>query len=581
MKISFKQYSRLLSKYLRPQMPMVVLLAVLLFANIGLQLLNPQILRGFIDMAATGASLEALKNAGLLFIGVAMLSQALTVAATYVGENVGWTATNRLRVDLALHCLRLDMPFHKTHTPGEMIERVDGDVSAMSNFFSIFVIKVLGNLLLMLGVVTLLFREDWRIGLVLGNFVALTMFVMYRLNGFAVPAMKSEREASAGLFGFIEERLSGLPDIRANGAGEHVMRGMYGVMRQVYTQGRRAWKAEGRMWSIAFGLFTLGDIAVIGVGAFLFGAGAVSLGTVFLIFQYTLMLRGPLEEITEQLKDLQKAGAGLVRVQELSSIPVVIEDGPGASFPRGPLSVGFEGVSFGYGDEEMVLHDLSLGLEPGNVLGLLGRTGSGKTTVTRLLLRLYDPAGGSVKLGGVDVRDAGLAELRHSIGVVTQDVQLFNATVRENLTMFDKTIEDSKIMGVIDELGLREWYNMLPDGLDTVLGSGGGGLSAGEAQLLAFTRVFLRDPGLVILDEASSRLDPATERLIERAIDRLLEGRTGIIIAHRLATVQRADEIVVLDNGRVLERGPRLLLAADPHSRFSHLLRTGMEEVLA
>ena len=173
-----------------------------------------------------------------------------------------------------------------------------------------------------------------------------------------------------------------------------------------------------------------------------------------------------------------------------------------------------------------------------------------------------------------------LDQLRHKIGLVTQDVQLFQASVRDNLTLFDDSIPDERIVRALVDLGLHHWYQSLPEGLDTILGPGGGGLSAGEAQLLAFTRVFLRDPGLVILDEASSRLDPATEQLIERAVDKLLRDRTGIIIAHRLATVQRADEILILDEGQIIEHGPRALLAGDRDSRFYSLLRTGLEEVL-
>jgi ABC-type multidrug transport system fused ATPase/permease subunit len=217
---------------------------------------------------------------------------------------------------------------------------------------------------------------------------------------------------------------------------------------------------------------------------------------------------------------------------------------------------------------------------PGEVVGLLGRTGSGKTTLTRLLLRLYDPTAGTIRLGGVDLRDAHRADLRRHIGVVTQDVQLFQASVRDNLALFDTRISDARILAALDELGLGEWARTLPEGLDTVLAAGGGGLSAGEAQLLAFTRVFLKDPGLVILDEASSRVDPATERLIERAVGKLLQNRTGIIIAHRLGTVERADTILILDEGRIAEHGPRVTLATDPGSRFAGLLRTGAAEVL-
>jgi ATP-binding cassette subfamily B protein len=196
-------------------------------------------------------------------------------------------------------------------------------------------------------------------------------------------------------------------------------------------------------------------------------------------------------------------------------------------------------------------------------------------------LRLYDVTEGSLRLGGVDVRKPTFEELRKRIGVVTQDVQLFQASVRDNLTLFDDSIPDEKIAAIVEEIGLGSWLRSLPDGLNSMLSHGNGGLSAGEAQLLAFARVFLRDPGLVILDEASSRLDPATERLIEQAIDRLLHNRTAIIIAHRLGTVQRADTIVILDGGEVHEHGKRTDLLADYDSHFAQLMRTGMEDVLS
>jgi ABC-type multidrug transport system fused ATPase/permease subunit len=221
------------------------------------------------------------------------------------------------------------------------------------------------------------------------------------------------------------------------------------------------------------------------------------------------------------------------------------------------------------------------------VLGVLGRTGSGKTTLTRLLFRLYDVDAGAITLDGVDLRALPLGELRRHVGLVTQDVQLFAATVRDNLTLFANydparpNIGDDDIVAALETLGLGPWLRGLPAGLDSVLASGGKGLSAGEAQLLALARVFLRDPRLVVLDEASSRLDPATEGLLEQAIDRLLAGRTGIVIAHRLRTVQRADDILILEGGRVVEHGPRVALAADPDSRFAQLLQTGLEEVLA
>jgi ABC-type multidrug transport system fused ATPase/permease subunit len=359
------------------------------------------------------------------------------------------------------------------------------------------------------------------------------------------------------------------------------MRGLTIVARGLYRAGRKAWEREGRMWGIMIALFAFGTVLTLGVGTALFQAGVLTFGTMYLLYQYTDMLRQPIDRITEELRELQKASAGIGRVRTLFDTDTHVKEGPGVRFPKGPLSVEFDHVRFGYGEEEMVLHDLTFTLAPGRVLGLLGRTGSGKTTVTRLLFRLYDPASGVIRLGDHDIRESILDDLRSSIGMVTQDVQLFEASVRDNLTLFDPAVPDDKVLEVLRDLGLYSWFQTLPQGLDSELGPHGSGLSAGQAQLLAFARVFLKDPGLVILDEASSRLDPATEALIERAVERLLRNRTGIIIAHRLNTVQRADEIMILERGAIVEQGERADLVADPSSRFSHLLRTGLEEVLA
>jgi ATP-binding cassette subfamily B protein/ATP-binding cassette subfamily C protein len=603
MSIPLTQYWSLLVNYLRPQRPRVIVLAALLLGSIGLQIANPQILRYFIDTARAGGEMRALIEAALLFIGVALVNQVLSVGATYVGENVGWTATNALRADLTLHCLRLDLGFHKARTPGELIERIDGDVTALANFFSQFVVKVLGNLLLLIGVLAVLFAEDWRVGAAMATFALLALITLLRFQRIAVPYWRKARQASAELFGFVEERLAGTEDIRSSGATDYTLRRLYQHSRERLHEERRAnligsitWATPILFFGISVGMaFVLGDTFV--------RAGTMTLGTAYLLFFYAELLIRPLMLITRQMEDLQKASAGIVRVRELYAARSPIQDGPGAALPDGPLSVAFEQVAFAYNDDrpriedsdlpssildplssELVLGDISFQLAPGQVLGVLGRSGSGKTTLTRLLFRLYDPDQGAIRLGGVDIRAARLAELRGRIGMVTQDVQLFHASVRDNLTFFDPAIPDERILRALDDLGLNEWYAALPDGLDTLLAAGGQGLSAGEAQILAFTRVFLRDPGLIILDEASSRLDPATERLTERAVDRLLHAnsarRTGIIIAHRLATVQRADAILILEDGRIREYGAREQLLGDPGSRFAQLLRTGMEEVL-
>ncbi len=316
-------------------------------------------------------------------------------------------------------------------------------------------------------------------------------------------------------------------------------------------------------------------------GYFLFNRGLVTIGTVYLFVHYINLLEEPFWAMTHEIESFQTIGACVERLTEFRNFKAEVVDGAGVEIPAQPLALQFKDVSFSYNGNDSVLSDLSFDLKPGSILGLLGRTGSGKTTLGRLIFRLYDVNSGSIKINNSDLREAQLVTLRCNIAMVTQDVQLFRASIRENLTFFDRSISDEKIIATLAELDLGDWLRNQPKGLDTELATGSRSLSAGEAQLLAFTRVFLRNPGLVILDEASSRLDPATEQRLERAIDKLLKNRTAIIIAHRLDTIQRADEVLILDKGLVSEYGDRRQLAADPNSRFYQLLQTGMEEVLA
>jgi len=333
------------------------------------------------------------------------------------------------------------------------------------------------------------------------------------------------------------------------------------------------------LWSTTILTFALGNATALAVGGYLWSTGAITLGTVYLLFSYTELLRRPIELLRRETEDMQQAVASLGRVEGLLATGSALPDGD-RPLPAGALAVELDAVSFAY-ETELVLRDVTLRVAPGRVLGILGRTGSGKTTLARLLLRFYDPTGGAVRFGGVDLRDAALAQVRTRATLVSQDVQLFRASVRDNLTFFDPGIDDTRLTAVMEQIGLARRLEARSEHDPLGAEMQAGGLSAGEAQLLAFARVFLRDPGLVILDEASSRLDPVTERAIERAIDVLLSGRTAIVIAHRLATVERCDEILILEDGRVAEHGMRLALAADPASRFAALLRTGLEPVLA
>ena len=333
------------------------------------------------------------------------------------------------------------------------------------------------------------------------------------------------------------------------------------------------------MWTSSLLIFTLGNAVAFVLAYYLFRDGSLTIGAVYLIFHYTELLRRPIDQIRTQIEDLQSATASIARVNSLVNRKPAIEDGPGPDLPEGPLRLEFHDVSFSYEPGTPVLQDIQLDLQPGQTLGLLGRTGSGKTTLGRLLLRFYDAEEGEVRLGGAQIKELRLADLRNRVGMVTQDVQIFSASLRDNLTFFDQSISDERLTAVVEEVGLGEWLTALPRGLETQLDSGGGGLSAGQAQLVAFARVLLSDPGLVILDEASSRLDPATEDRIGLAIAELLETRTAIVIAHRLSTIEKLDRIAILEHGRIVEQGARSVLARDPTSRFHRLRTLSGEEV--
>lgn len=565
--------------HVRPHWLPILGLMLLFFTNIAIQLINPLLLRQFIDLAIEQVALERLINLGIWFTGLAIGQQIIKLGEVYISENLGWHITNQLRKDLALHCLKLDMSFHNGRSPGELIERIDGDTTELSNFFSKFIILVLGNGLFIIGAIITLIVIDWRIGLVMGIFAIVVMVVLRQTQGIAVNQWKTAREASASLYALIEERVNGIEDIKTNAALPYVLNRLYQLMGNLLTKFRTARLRSNLIFISTSSLLSLGEVVALAVGVVLFFQDAITLGTVYLVYRYTQLLYLPVNQLTRQFEDLQRAQASIGRILELQSITSQIQDGPGVSYPAKPMSIEFNNVTFQY-DKEPVLNGISFKLEPGQVLGLLGPTGSGKTTITRLLLRLYDSYDGKIQLGDDDIRQAKLTELRQSVGLVTQNVQLFRATIRDNLTFFDPSIKDEQIMETFSHLGLMSWYERLPDGLDTVLDPQGSELSAGEAQLLAFARIFQRKPRLVILDEASSRLDPVTERYIQQSVDTLLGDTSGILIAHHLETVMRSDLILILENGTVKEFGKREMLMNDPNSYFSRLLQTGFDEVL-
>jgi ABC-type multidrug transport system fused ATPase/permease subunit len=551
----------------------LVFVAVTLVVSTALPLTSPLLLRRFVDQAGTNAPLSAMTVTAAWFLVVAVLSQIATVVSTYAGSAWAWKTTNALREDVATHALGLDYAFHGRHTAGEMIERVDGDMVGLAEFLAQFVTNAAGSVLLLVGALALVAAQDLRLGLAYAALVVVGLSILARGQRSVVPLAAAEREGFAQLFGGIEEYLTGAEDIRANGAGPHILRRFHDTARTLFRAAFRLQRHSALLIGATSLFFALGTVALLAMGVVLHARGAVSLGTVLALFQYSQLVRNPVEQIVGQAKQLQQAGASAGRVAALlNERPTITDAATPLALPARPLSVTLRNVTFAYGEDPPVLRDITLEVGAGRTLGLVGRSGSGKTTIGRLVLRLYDTTNGAVEIGGLDVRQLRLADLRANVRAVTQEVQLFNASVFDNVTLFDDSVDAARVRAVLDDVGLGPWLAGLPDGVATVLGGGGVGMSAGEAQLLALSRAFLADPAVIVLDEPSSRLDPATEALVEAATARLLAGRTAIVIAHRVAALATVDDVAVLEDVHVVEHGARAELAANPQSAYAQLL---------
>src|ERR1041385_8082079 len=286
MNLPFKAYWDLLSQHIRPQKGRFLLLTAMLFASIGLRILGPQIMRTFIDSALAGKAVQSLTWTALAFIGVALIQQAIAVSVTYLGENVAWTATNALRAELAWHALNLDMRFHNDHTPGELIERIDGDVTELATFFSQFALNLVSNGLLLVGVLVALFLEDWRVGSAFGIYSIITILILARLKNIAVVHQKARRQAEAEMYGFLEEQLAGMEDVRSSGAVDYSIRELFRHQAEIWKHNRRAhfkrWIIENVM---GLALIT-GTLLAVTTGYWLFTAGLVTIGTVYLFVNY-------------------------------------------------------------------------------------------------------------------------------------------------------------------------------------------------------------------------------------------------------------------------------------------------------
>jgi ATP-binding cassette, subfamily B, bacterial len=568
--------ARTLVHVLRPAAGRWFALGGLVAVGSALALAGPLVVRRVIDRASQGATVAELRTLGLVFLLIAVARQVAAVVTARAATSIAWRTTNDFRLEMTRHVLGLDHEFHRTHTPGELIQRVDGDITAVNDLCSRVLTRVVGSALLVLGMVAVVAAIDWRVGLGTVVYLASAVSIVLAMRHRAVRESVDELGAYARLYGGIEERLTAAEDLRSNGAGPHAMWRFVEESAGALDTSVRRESAFLAMWWSVQGAATGGVVLAIGAGALLVGQGSMTVGTAFLLFQYVLLVQRPLEEVIHELETVQKATGAMRRVSELLATSSTIVDQGTTTPPAGPIGIDFDDVSFDYGDDVPVLRDVNVSIGAGRSVGIVGRTGSGKTTFSRLVLRLVEATSGTVRIGGVPIAATPLAELRRRVALVPQEVELFHGSVRDNVTLFDPDADDERVADALRRVGLGR---IADAGIHQTLGAGGAGLSAGESQLLALARVWLVDPDLMVLDEATARVDPETEAHLDAAVRDLMRNRTTLVIAHRLSTLREVDDIAVFEAGRLVEFGPRERLAADPTSRFHRLLTVGRERL--
>jgi ABC-type multidrug transport system fused ATPase/permease subunit len=574
--------ARTLGMLIRERRRRWIALGALVAVASAMLLAAPLVVREVVDRATAGAGAAELRRLALVFLAIVVVGQVVEVLVARSATSAAWRTTNDLRLRITRHVLQLDHEFHRRHTPGELIQRVDGDVTSVSDLLGRVLPKALGAVMVVGGMIVVLGVLDWRLGLGMLVYVGLAAVLVQLTRHRAVAESSDEMGALARLYGGIEERLTAAEDLRANGAGGHAMWRFVEESSDAFGSAVRRESAFLGLWWAVQGTVIGGTVLAVVASALLLSQGVIGLGTAFLLFQYVLLIERPLEEVVHELETVQKASGAMSRVGALLAVEPSIRDTGTVSPRAGALLIEFDAVRFDYADgtdddAPPVLDDVTLTIAAGRSVGVVGRTGSGKTTFSRLVLRLVEPTSGTIRFGGVPIDDIPMAELRRRVALVPQEVELFGGTIRENVTLFGAggiDIADDAVRRALGAVGLDQ---LAAGDLDRQLGAGGAGLSAGEAQLLAMARVWLRDPDLLVLDEATARIDPETEVKVESAVRSLISGRTTIVIAHRLSTLREVDEIVMFDAGRVVEHGVRDELAAAPASRYHRLLTLALE----
>lgn len=561
--------------------PYQVIIGIFLVTLVGASLLSvaqPLLFRRIVDDGISVGNASLVTWTAVAIAGLAIADAALGLVSRWYSARIGEGLIFDLRTQVYDHVQRQSVAFFTRAQTGALISRLNSDVIGAQQAFTSTLGGVLGNLISVTVVLVAMFALSWQI--TLASLILVPLFLLpARFMGRRLQELTREQMGlNAQMSSQMTERfnVSGALLVKLFGRPDDEARSFSGKAERVRDIGVRIAMANRWFFTALTLVAALATAVTYGLGGNLVIDGAITLGTLLALVALLAQLYGPLTALSNVRVDVMTALVSFERVFEVLDLsPLVQEPKHPRSLPSGGLSIDFEDVDFTYptaaevslaslesvareesaGAGEPVLHDVSFQAAPGTLTALVGPSGAGKSTITALLTRLYDPTGGRVLLGGVDLRDVTGGDLRAAVGVVTQDAHLFHETIAENLRYArpDASVEDMR--AACSSAQILTLIDNLPDGFDTVVGDRGYRLSGGEKQRLALARLFLKAPRVVVLDEATAHLDSESERLVQMALDTALEGRTSVVIAHRLSTIRRADQILVVVDGRIVQRG--------------------------
>lgn len=556
---------RRLLAYLKPYRLIVAVSLVLVLVTSALKLAGPFLTKVAIDDYIGRGDIAGLSWIAILYVVVLVLQFVISYFQIYIMNMAGQRVMADMRSEIFAHMQRLQPSFFDKNPVGRLVTRVTTDVDALNELFTSGVVTIFGDIFMLFGIMGMLVYLDWRLALVtfsvLPALFAVTLVFKRRVRA----VYRKVRTRVAMLNAFIQENIVGMAVVQLFGQEERKFR-QYSELNRQHTEANLESILHYSIFYPVVEVLSAVAIALIvwyGGGQLLLGA--LTLGGLVAFIQYSEKFFRPISDLSEKFNILQAAMASSERIFTLLDTESTIDSPSVHTVPRDGADSGihFDQVSFAYHDDDWVLQDVDLEVKPGETVAVVGHTGAGKSTLASLLTRFYDVQRGRVLVGGVDVREWNLRDLRAQFGIVLQDVHLFSGTIAENIRLGDDEITDEAVAAAAAAVNLEEWLVTLPQGLETQVKERGASLSVGQKQLVSFARALVHDPKILVLDEATSSVDTHTELLIREALERLLDNRTSIVIAHRLSTIQKADRIVVLHKGRIREIGTHQELLAE------------------